>query len=136
MTALIREGGTSSARSCSAAHRGSAAGRRARTRARVRKYRPGSHRTAAYRLADGGGLLLSLTASRQVFPRDRQVVPSLRQLGSREQLGGLVPPGVYAAVTYQQTAMFAVAVPPARSEDPLRVLAWRVVDTRATTSGP
>jgi hypothetical protein len=104
---------------------------------RVRDYRAGSHRTAAYRLADGGGLLLlSLTASRQVFPRDRQVVPSLRQLGSREQLGGLVPPGVYAAVTYEQTAMFAVAVPPARSEDPLRVLAWREVDTRATTSGP
>jgi hypothetical protein len=104
---------------------------------RLRDYRPGPYRTAAYRLEDGGGLLLlALTASRQVFPKDRQVVPSIVQYGSREQLGGLVPPGVYGAVAYQMATMLAVAVPRAGSDDPLRVVAWREQDTHATPSGP
>jgi hypothetical protein len=48
----------------------------------------------------------------------------------------VLPAAPVGRVAYEQRTVFAVAVPPARSEDPLRVLAWREVDTRATTSGP
>jgi hypothetical protein len=103
----------------------------------VRQYQPGAYRTAAYRLSDGGGLLmLTLAGTRQMFPRDRQVVPLIRQDGSRHNLGGMVPPGAYSAVDYQTTTMLAVEVPPAGSKRQLRVLAWEEQDTSATTSPP
>lgn len=96
----------------------------------VRQYQPGAYRTAAYRLNDGGGLLmLTFTGSRQMFPRDRQVVPLIRQDGSRHNLGGMVPPGAYSAVDYETTAMLAVEVPPAGSKRQLRVVAWEEQDT-------
>lgn len=103
----------------------------------VRQYQPGAYRTAAYRLSDGGGLLmLTLTGSRQLFPKDRQVVPFIRQDGSRHLLGGTVPPGVYSAVDYEMTSMLAVEVPPAGSKRQLRVVAWEEQDISATTSPP
>jgi hypothetical protein len=103
----------------------------------VRQYQPGAYRTAAYRLSDGGWLLmLTLTGSRQMFPKDRQVVPFIRQDGSRHNLGPFIPPGAYSAVDYETTAMLAVEVPPAESKGQLRVVAWEEQDTSATTSPP
>jgi hypothetical protein len=103
----------------------------------VRQYQPGAYRTAAYRLGDGGGLLmLTLTGSRKMFPKDRQVVPFIRQDGSRHNLGPFIPPGAYSAVDYETTAMLAVEVPPAGSKRQLRVVAWEEQDTSATTSPP
>ena len=93
-----------------------------------RDYRPGRYRTRAYRLGDGGGLMLvSLEGTRRMYAKEPTLV-TLQQDASREQLGGLVPPGLYSSLTYQTVTMLAVEVPPAKSRRPLRVDGWREID--------
>lgn len=93
------------------------------------RYQPGTYRTPAYQLRQGGGLMLvSLAGTRRLFPKDPNVVPGFQQDASRQSLGGLVPPGQYTSLTYHTTLMLAVEVPPAKSRGQLRVVGIREVD--------
>jgi hypothetical protein len=93
------------------------------------RYQPGTYRTPAYQLGQGGGLMLvSLAGTRRLFPKDPNVVPGFQQDASRQSLGGLVPPGQYTSLTIHTSLMLAVEVPPAKSRDQLRVVGIREVD--------
>jgi hypothetical protein len=100
----------------------------------MRRYRPDAYRTAAYRLDDGGGLLLlSLTGSRTVFPRDPRLV-LMRQGDDRRNFGGLVPPGMYRSINFEMVTTLAVEVPRAGSDGGLRVVGMLEEDVSAAIS--
>lgn len=85
------------------------------------RYQPGTYRTPAYRLRQGGGLMLvSLSGTRRMFPKDPNVVTGMQQDASSQGLGGLVPPGQYTSLTFHTIVMLAVEVPPAKSRGQLR----------------
>jgi hypothetical protein len=93
------------------------------------RYGPGTYRTPAYRLRQGGGLMLvSLAGTRRMFPKDPTLVTAMQQDASRRGLGGLVPPGQYSSLTFHTTVMLAVEVPPAKSRGQLRVVGIQEVD--------
>lgn len=93
------------------------------------RYRPQTYRTPAYRLRQGGGLMLvSLAGTRRMFPKDPNLVTGVQQDASRKGLGGLVPPGQYTSLTFHTIMMLAVEVPPAKSRGQLRVVGIREVD--------
>jgi hypothetical protein len=101
------------------------------------KYRPGTYRTPAYRLRQGGGLMLvSLSGTRRMFPKDPNVVTGVQQDASRRGLGGLVPPGQYTSLTFHTTMMLAVEVPPAKSRGQLHVVGIREVDVSIEQGPP
>ena len=101
------------------------------------RYRPGTYRTPAYRLRQGGGLMLvSLAGTRRMFPKDPNVVTGVQQDASRQGLGGLVPPGRYTSLTFRTTLMLAVEVPPAKSRGQLRVVGIREVDVSIEQGPP
>lgn len=101
------------------------------------RYRPGTYRTPAYRLRQGGGLMLvSLAGTRRMYPKDPNVVTGIQQDVSRRGLGGLVPPGQYASLTFHTTMMLAVEVPPAKSRDQLRVVGIQETDVSIEQGTP
>lgn len=101
------------------------------------QYRPGTYRTPAYRLRQGGGLMLvSLAGTRRMFPKDPNLVTGFQQDAARRSLGGLVPPGQYTSLTLHTTVMLAVEVPPAKSRGQLRVVGIREVDVSIEQGPP
>ncbi len=79
------------------------------------------HPPAAYRTKRGGALVLFAVRSRELIrPLDGEA--AVRQPGSREPLGGLVPPGAYASVQFERVAIVLANVPRAGTKAKAEIL--------------